>query len=116
MSDPNAAAKATMTPLSHEEYLKILATDKSLQVVYFTANWCATCKKLDLAKVLDRFKGLKWHLCDIDENDETYNVCGITKIPTFMAIVNGKPVKNTLQSSDAETVIDWLSEIIDIVN
>ena len=115
MADPNAAAKATMNPLSHEEYLNILATDKSLQVVYFTANWCGTCKKLDLARVLDRFQGLKWHLCDIDENDETYNECGISKIPTFMVIANGKPVKNMLQSSDADRVIEWLSEIIDIV-
>jgi thioredoxin-like negative regulator of GroEL len=105
-----------MNTLSHEEYLNILASDKSLQVVYFTAKWCATCKKLNLAAVLDRFKGLRWHLCDIDDNEETYNECGITKIPTFMAIVNGKPIKNTLQSSDADKVIEWLSEIIDIIS
>lgn len=112
--DPNKEAKAQMNPLSQEEFEAILKSDKPhpLQVIYFTAKWCGPCKALKLQAILDSFKGVKWHVCDVDDNQYTPGYCNVKSIPSFLAIVKGKPVLPIYQQSDANKVIEWLDSII----
>jgi thioredoxin-like negative regulator of GroEL len=112
--DPNAAAKAQMNPLSQEEFEEILKSSKPhpLQVIYFTAKWCGPCKNLKLQSILDSFKGIKWHVCDVDDNEYTPGYCGLKSIPSFLAIVKGKPVLPMYQQSDANKVIEWIDSIV----
>lgn len=113
--DPNKEAKMQMNPLSQEEFELILKSDKPLQVIYFTAKWCGPCKAIQLHTILDSFKGIKWHVCDVDDNQYTPGFCGVKSIPCFLAIVKGKPILPIYQQSDANKIIDWLDKIVNSV-
>lgn len=112
--DPNADAKKSMNQLDTQEKLEEILQRKSpkpLTIIYFTAKWCGPCKALNLAKVLNSFKGIEWYLCDIDENDYSAGYCGIRSIPSFLAIKNGKPLQPITQSNP-DKVIEWISTLI----
>ena len=78
-------------------------------IVYFTASWCKACKKLDLdaiaaaaeANTIEIFK------CDETVNEYTAGYCGVRSFPTFV-MFEPQTIKRTLQSSDTQTVIEWI--------
>lgn len=78
-------------------------------IVYFTANWCGACKRLDLTKLVGSYPLIAWFKCDIDMNDYTAGYCGIRSIPTFLLIKN-KEVVGKLSNSSTEAVLKWISE------
>lgn len=79
-------------------------------VVYFTAPWCTACKNLDFTSLLSSTpKGIVWYKCDIDVNKYTMGYCGITKIPSFAIIKDGKFL-GKFTSSDTMTVFDNLKD------
>lgn len=80
-------------------------------VVYFTAEWCGACKRLDLPQVIASVPQATWFKCDIDQNDYTAGFCGIRSIPTFLVIKN-KNVVGTLGDSRTNIVIDWLKRFV----
>ena len=103
-----------MTLLQTQEEFEILlgrvATDKpvpSFVVVYFTADWCKACKRLDLTAVQASAEKATWLKCDIDKNDYTAGYCGIRSIPTFL-VIQDKKVMGTLGDSRTEKVVEWL--------
>ena len=79
-------------------------------VVYFTAPWCGACKRLDLDELeLSSKSDVIWYKCDIDVNKYTLGYCGLTKIPSFAFIKDGKFI-GKFTSSDTDMVIDMLDE------
>jgi thiol-disulfide isomerase/thioredoxin len=101
---------------SQEQFEELLKskTPPPIAVVYFTAKWCGPCKALKLQTILDRFKGITWYLCDVDENDYTPGYCGVKSFPSFLVLVNGKASIPVYQQSNTDKLIDWLSNIIDV--
>lgn len=102
--------------LSQEQFEELLKSPKPapLAIVYFTAKWCGPCKAMKLGKVLDAHTGVDWYLCDMDDNDYTPGYCGVKSIPSFLAIINGKPFTPIYKQSDADKVIEWVSAIKDL--
>ena len=79
-------------------------------VVYFTASWCGACKRLDFDSLLSSTpKTIVWYKCDVDVNKYTLGYCGLTKIPSFALIKNGKFL-GKFSTSDTMTVFDTLKE------
>ena len=79
-------------------------------VVYFTAPWCSACKNLDFPSLLTLTpKDIVWYKCDIDINKYTLGYCGLTKIPSFAIIKDGKFL-GKFTSSDTMTVFDNLKD------
>lgn len=78
-----------------------------LIIVYFTANWCKACKRLDLALIQGTLPTATWFKCDIDQNDYTAGYCGIRSIPTFL-VIQDKKVVSQLGDSRTEKVVEWL--------
>lgn len=76
-------------------------------VVYFTAEWCKACKKLDLDALQSIIKDSVWYKCDVDQNTYTLGYCGLSKLPSFGFIKNGKFVGKVSSS-----VNDVVSEAI----
>ena len=113
--DPNAAAKERMTPLLSQELFEELLGAKPaarLAIVYFTAKWCGPCKRVPLGKILDNTAAAAhWYLCDVDDNTYTPGYCQVKSIPSFLAIVDGKPMPLFVQS-DADKVIAWVNNIV----
>ena len=114
MADANAAAKARMTALlSQEQFEKLLVRDDAanagLTVVWFTAKWCGPCRRLGLDQVMAAGgKSTRWFLCDVDDNNYTPGYCGVSSIPAFLAIRDGKPV-GMKQISDTAAACAWVA-------
>ena len=78
-------------------------------MIYFTANWCSACRRLDLPAI-EAAVGANWLKCDVDSNNYTAGYCGIRSIPTFLAIVD-KKVVGSFGSSNTDDVIKWCKAI-----
>jgi thioredoxin 1 len=76
-------------------------------MIKFGATWCGPCKRINTDVLLNLSEQIVWYECDVDENDETPAVCGVSSIPCFMAIVHGVP-QPMLQSSDTDKVVSWM--------
>jgi thiol-disulfide isomerase/thioredoxin len=87
-----------MTPLQDQEMLEQLLQRgeyKNAQVypkvvVYFTANWCGACKRVDLSHLINSLEGVRWYICDVDKNNYSAGFAGVKTIPSFLPIRNGK--------------------------
>ena len=113
MTNPEKAMDE-MTLLQSQEEFEILLgrvpTEKPVPefvVVYFTAEWCKACKKLDLLAIRSSAQTATWLKCDIDKNDYTAGYCGIRSIPTFL-VIKDKKVVSQLGDSRTEKIVEWL--------
>jgi len=79
--------------------------------VYFTAEWCGACKKLNLNVIESEVPEVNWLKCDVDQNNYTPGYCGVRSIPTFLLIVD-KKVAGTLTSNDNTKVISWVKSFL----
>lgn len=89
----------------------------TLFVVYFTANWCGACKRLNLDQIRASVQNpkVKFYKCDVDENEYTGGFCGVKSLPTFVVFHKGK-VMDQLSNSNTATVISWLGDVVKMVN
>jgi thioredoxin-like negative regulator of GroEL len=79
-------------------------------VVYFTASWCGACKLIDFDKLIKTVPiPIVWYKCDIDENKYTLGYCGLSKIPSFVLIKDGKFL-GKFTSSDIGMIFDMLEQ------
>lgn len=108
-----------MTLLRNQEQFEVLLGRvpseepiPSLTVIYFTANWCKACKKLNLDDVTNTLPKASWLKCDIDQNDYTAGYCGIKSIPTFL-VIREKKLLGQLGDSRTEKVVEWLKRFAD---
>ena len=76
-------------------------------VIYFTAEWCGACRRLNMAHIMDEFPGIQFYICDVDENNYSAGFCGVRSIPSFMTITYGSP-SQLLTNSDTGSVINWI--------
>jgi len=96
-----------MSLQSHEEFESLLAAKYPIAMVKFGATWCGPCKRIDKDMLLGLSDKIVWYDCDLDENEDTPAYCGVSTIPSFLAIVNGVP-QPLFQSSDTRQVVTWM--------
>jgi thioredoxin 1 len=80
-------------------------------VIYFTANWCSACRRLNIPALEEALPEVNWLKCDVDQNNYTGGYCGIRSIPTFLVVKN-KKVEGTLQSTSNEAVEKWIRSLL----
>lgn len=80
-----------------------------LTVIWFSAEWCGPCKKINIQKLIDTFPA-NWLKCDVDRNDYTAGYCGIRSIPSFLVIYNKKVIGTKTSSSTLE-ILQWLQSL-----
>ena len=102
-----------MSPLTQEGLEAMLKSPNTppLVVIYFTAKWCGPCKRVNLHRVTQFRKDIKWYVCDVDENNYSLGYCGGRQIPSWLAIVNGKAQLPIVQISDDLETCTWLSKL-----
>jgi thiol-disulfide isomerase/thioredoxin len=110
--------KETMIPLPTQELFEQLIGRvpsetplPSFAIVYFTAEWCKACKRLDFAPIFDTVPKATWYKCDVDVNEYTLGYCGLRSLPSFLVIKDTK-ILGTLSDSRTEKVIEWLKRFV----
>ena len=103
-----------MIPLQTQEIFEELnsPTLKNPTLLYFTADWCGACKRVDWGFLKEEFTDLTIYKCDIDENKYTPGFCGVRSIPNFIMLTPQSEKKPTLtgpfQSSDTAKIAAWI--------
>ena len=101
--------KARMTPLlTQEQFEEVYATGQQA-LIYFTADWCGACKRIDWEFLMEEFPELPVYLCDIDVNKYTPGFCGVRSIPNFMLVTGPSKAAGPHQSSDTAKVATWIT-------
>jgi thioredoxin 1 len=78
-------------------------------IVYFTASWCGACQRLNLEALQKQNMEVVWYKCDVDVNKYTLGYCGLTKIPSFVFIKDGKFL-GKFTSSDNNMVSEMIAD------
>jgi len=100
--------------LQTQEQFEELAspTLKTPTLIYFTADWCGACKRLDWDFLKEEFGDtLTIYKCDIDQNKYTPGFCGVRSIPNFVMLSPASPkpsITGPFQSSDTAKVAAWI--------
>ena len=104
-----------MIPLQTQLQLEELLVPKDNMdtsvIIYFTASWCDACKKIDLDRLqsIPAKPALTWYKCDVDVNKYSLGYCGLTRIPSFAFIKDGKFL-GKFTSIDTGLVEDMIKE------
>ena len=102
---------------NHEQFEQLIGrapceyenTLPDLVVIWFSAQWCGPCKKIDVELLENRFSAT-WLKCDIDRNDYTTGYCGLRSIPSFL-VVYKKKILGTKSSSNTQEILAWLESL-----
>ena len=101
-----------MIPLQNHEDFNILYENNSLiapVLIYFTAEWCGACKRIDWDFIEDEFLSLPIYKCDVDQNKYTPGLCQVRSIPNFIMVYPGnKNISNPFHSSDTAKIATWI--------
>lgn len=83
--------------------------EKKQWIVYFTAQWCQACKRLDLSQIKAECKslGIPFWICVEEENNYTAGYCSVNRYPTFV-FFEPKNIKCKISNSKTEAVVEWL--------
>ena len=112
----NQRANSNMIDLQTQDQLEALlrrgeyknAQVAPLVAIYFTADWCGACRRINLEQILAEFPNFRWYLCDVDANNYSAGFCGVRAIPSFMLILNGT-ASPLYTNSDANSIIEWIN-------
>jgi thioredoxin-like negative regulator of GroEL len=81
---------------------------KDTVLIYFTANWCGACKRVNWDFLFEEFPDLKIYKCDVDQNTYTPGFCGVRSIPNFLMVGPAKKLIGPMQSSDTGKIAAWI--------
>ena len=79
-------------------------------LIYFTADWCGACKRVDWEFILEEFPDLPVYKCDVDANKYTPGFCGVRSIPSFVMIKGAKQVVGPIQTSETAKIASWIHQ------
>ena len=78
-------------------------------LIYFTADWCGACKRIDWGFIDEEFPDLLVYRCDVDKNKYTPGFCRVRSIPNFIMVYPGnKNISEPFQSSDTAKIATWI--------
>ena len=81
----------------------------AIVVIAFGASWCGPCKRIDKELISKKVPDAIMCYCDVDENEDSLQYCGLSKIPSFSLIKNGVFIGNLEGAKNESAVLEWLS-------
>lgn len=76
---------------------------------YFTADWCAPCKKTrPLVEEINKDRAIKFQIIDVDSEMDLVRAFEIKSVPTFIVIKDGEIVNRATGAKTQEELIGLL--------
>lgn len=76
---------------------------------YFTADWCAPCKKTrPLVEEINKDRAIKFQIIDVDSEMDLVRAFEIKSVPTFIVIKDGEIVNRGTGAKTQEELIGLL--------
>ncbi len=83
------------------------------ELLEFTATWCGPCQRI--SPMIMQLKRSGWPIrkIDVDKNPQLAKQYGITAMPSFVLVINGKPLLNEkiVGGADAKTLMNLMKRI-----
>jgi thioredoxin 1 len=98
-----------MRELNTREELEIAADSKTPTLVWYSANWCGPCRRINATTVEDAATkaGITFAHCDVDKVSMAVHIHSISRIPTFVLFRDGREVQR-LGSADTAEITAWI--------
>ena len=96
------------------ELLKIIDQTSNVNVIFFTASWCDSCKMMYpvISRLNEeRLKGVDVYIVDIDKHQEIVDELQVFSIPTTLIRFKGK----TYHKESGYRSIDLLQKYIQMI-
>ena len=92
---------------THEEFEKLLKEFSNLIVVDFTATWCGPCQNIApfYDELAEKYEDVIFVKVDVDENEDTSEVCRIEGMPTFQFFKNEEKI-DEIVGCDREKLVE----------
>lgn len=76
---------------------------------YFTADWCAPCKKVrPIVEEINRDSMIKFKIVDVDSEIEIIKHFNIKSVPTFIVIKDGEILNRATGSQTKKYLLEML--------
>jgi thioredoxin 1 len=77
---------------------------------YFTADWCAPCKKVrPIVEEINKDSIVKFKLVDVDSEIELVKAFEIKSVPTFIIIKDSEIVNRATGSQTRDSLLEMLN-------
>jgi thioredoxin 1 len=77
---------------------------------YFTADWCAPCKKVrPIVEEINKDSIVKFKIIDVDSEMELVKAFEIKSVPTFIIIKDSEIVKRSTGSQTRNSLLEMLN-------
>jgi thioredoxin 1 len=77
---------------------------------YFTADWCAPCKKVrPIVEEINKDSIVKFKVIDVDSEMELVKAFEIKSVPTFIIIKDSEIVKRYTGSQTRDSLLEMLN-------
>jgi len=92
------------------------ALKQPFAMIDFYAQWCGPCK-LMAPKYLElsndpKYSKVKFYKLDVDEVEEASDQCGVTSLPTFLALENGQQF-DSFKGSSPTALKSLIDDLVD---
>ncbi len=87
-------------------------TPRDLELIEFTATWCAPCRQMEPVMQEARTKGYQVTAVDVDQQVELARQYGVARVPTLLVVSEGKVldrIEGTLSAADLWQRMDRLA-------
>jgi thioredoxin 1 len=98
----------------HDEFMNLI-NQNDYVVIDFFAKWCGPCKKLapqfEYLSLQEKYKNIIFCKVDVDEVNETADLCNVSSLPTIVAFDKGG-IFDSVIGSDMQKINKLIDDLI----
>lgn len=81
------------------------------ELLYFTASWCSACRQMKPVVDRLRLEGFPIRQVDVDRDPATARRFGVTALPTFVVVDQGKPPRRVVGATSEDVLRRMLADL-----